>query len=828
MSEGEKLIPINIEDEMKSAYIDYSMSVIVSRALPDVRDGLKPVHRRVLFGMHELGVRSTSAHKKSARIVGEVLGKYHPHGDTSVYDTMVRMAQEWSLRYMMIDGQGNFGSVDGDSPAAMRYTEARMRKIADEMLSDIDKETVDFQLNFDDSLKEPTVLPARVPNLLVNGASGIAVGMATNMPPHNLSEVVDGTIAYINNPEIEIEELIQYIKAPDFPTGGTIYGYEGVKDAFMTGRGRVVMRAKAIIEEVQGKEAIVVTEIPYQVNKADMIKKTWDMVNDKKIEGISAIRDESDRKGMRIVYMLKRDAIPNIVLNTLFKYTALQSSFSVNNIALVNGRPQLLNLKELIKHFVNHRHEVVVRRAQFELRKAEERAHIVQGLIIASDNIDRVIEIIRGSANVDEARASLMSEFELSEVQAKAIVEMRLRQLTGLEQDKLRAEYQELLDTIKDLKDILDREERRMQIITEELQEVKEKYGDERRSIIDFSGGSLSIEDMIPDEQVVITISHAGYIKRTPVSEYKTQNRGGVGQKASSTRNEDFLEHLFIGTNHQYMLFFTQKGKCFWMRVYEIPEGSRTAKGRAIQNLIQIENDDKVKAFICTKDLKDEDYVNSHYVIMATKKGVVKKTSLEQYSRPRKGGINAIGVREGDELLEAKMTTGSSQIIMGLKSGKAIRFEESKTRPMGRNASGVRGVTLAHENDEVIGMISVNETTDNILVVSENGYGKRSDLEDYRVTNRGGKGVKTISLTDKTGELVAIKNVTDQDDLMIINKSGIAIRLPVEDLRVMGRATQGVRLINLKNNDQIAAVAKVMKIEDDEIEETEESTESAD
>jgi DNA gyrase subunit A len=828
MSEGEKLIPINIEDEMKSAYIDYSMSVIVSRALPDVRDGLKPVHRRVLFGMHELGVRSTSAHKKSARIVGEVLGKYHPHGDTSVYDTMVRMAQEWSLRYMMIDGQGNFGSVDGDSPAAMRYTEARMRKIADEMLSDIDKETVDFQLNFDDSLKEPTVLPARVPNLLVNGASGIAVGMATNMPPHNLSEVVDGTIAYINNPEIEIEELIQYIKAPDFPTGGTIYGYDGVKDAFMTGRGRVVMRAKAIIEEVQGKEAIVVTEIPYQVNKADMIKKTWDMVNDKKIEGISAIRDESDRKGMRIVYMLKRDAIPNIVLNTLFKYTALQSSFSVNNIALVNGRPQLLNLKELIRHFVNHRHEVVVRRAQFELRKAEERAHIVQGLIIASDNIDRVIEIIRGSANVDQARASLMSEFELSEVQAKAIVEMRLRQLTGLEQDKLRAEYQELLDTIKDLKDILDREERRMQIITDELQEVKEKYGDERRSIIDFSGGSLSIEDMIPDEQVVITISHAGYIKRTAVSEYKTQNRGGVGQKASSTRNEDFLEHLFVGTNHQYMLFFTQKGKCFWMRVYEIPEGSRTAKGRAIQNLIQIENDDKLKAFICTKDLKDEDYVNSHYVIMATKKGVVKKTSLEQYSRPRKGGINAIGVREGDELLEAKMTTGSSQIIMGLKSGKAIRFEESKTRPMGRNASGVRGVTLAHENDEVIGMISVNETTDNILVVSENGYGKRSDLEDYRVTNRGGKGVKTISITDKTGELVSIKNVTDQDDLMIINKSGIAIRLPVEDLRVMGRATQGVRLINLKNNDQIAAVAKVMKIEDDEIDESEESTESAD
>ena len=814
MAEGEKLIPINIEDEMKSAYIDYSMSVIVSRALPDVRDGLKPVHRRVLFGMHELGVRSTSAHKKSARIVGEVLGKYHPHGDTSVYDTMVRMAQEWSLRYMLIDGQGNFGSVDGDSPAAMRYTEARMRKIADEMLADIDKDTVDHQLNFDDTLQEPTVLPTRIPNLLVNGASGIAVGMATNMPPHNLSEVVDGTIAYIDNHEIEIDELITHIKAPDFPTGGIIYGYDGVKEAFHTGRGRVVMRAKASFEEVQGRECIIVTEIPYQVNKADMIKKTADLVNDKKIEGISSIRDESDRKGMRIVYILKRDAIPNIVLNTLYKYTALQSSFSVNNIALVNGRPKLLNLKEIIHHFVEHRHEVVVRRTTYELKKAEDRAHILEGLIIASDNIDEVIAIIRGSSNVDEARSNLIERFKLTEVQAKAIVEMRLRQLTGLEQDKLREEHAELLKTIEDLKDILAKKERRMQIIKDELMEVKEKYGDERRSEINYAGGDLSIEDMIPDEQVVITISHAGYIKRTPLSEYKTQNRGGVGQKASSTRNEDFLEHLFVGTNHQYMLFFTQNGKCFWMRVYEIPEGSRTSKGRAIQNLINIETEDKVKAFICTQDLKDEDYVNSHYVIMATKKGVVKKTSLEQYSRPRQNGINAITVRDGDELLEAKLTTGTSQIFLGLKSGKAIRFEEGKTRPMGRNASGVRGITLADDKDEVIGMISVHNFEDDILVVSENGYGKRSNLDDYRVTNRGGKGVKTISITDKTGGLVAIKNVTDTDDLMIINKSGIAIRMSVEDLRVMGRATQGVRLINLKGGDSIAAVAKVMKEDD--------------
>ncbi|MEO0901111.1 MAG: DNA gyrase subunit A, partial [Bacteroidota bacterium] len=722
MAEGEKLIPINIEDEMKSAYIDYSMSVIVSRALPDVRDGLKPVHRRVLYGMHELGVRSTSAHKKSARIVGEVLGKYHPHGDTSVYDTMVRMAQEWSLRYMLVDGQGNFGSVDGDSPAAMRYTEARMRKIADEMLADIDKDTVDHQLNFDDSLEEPTVLPTRIPSLLVNGASGIAVGMATNMAPHNLSEVVDGTIAYIDNSDIEIDELMTHIKAPDFPTGGIIYGYDGVKEAFHTGRGRVVMRAKATFEEVQGRECIIVTEIPYQVNKADMIKKTADLVNDKKIEGISTIRDESDRKGMRIVYILKRDAIPNIVLNTLYKYTALQSSFSVNNIALVKGRPKLLNLKEIIHHFVEHRHEVVVRRTKYELKKAEDRAHILEGLIIASDNIDEVIAIIRGSSNVEEARNSLMERFKLTEVQAKAIVEMRLRQLTGLEQDKLREEYEELKKTIEDLKDILDKKERRMQIIKDELLEVKEKYGDDRRSEINFAGGDLSIEDMIPDEQVVITISHAGYIKRTPLTEYKTQNRGGVGQKASSTRNEDFLEHLFVGTNHQYMLFFTQKGKCFWMRVFEIPEGSRTSKGRAIQNLINIESEDKVKAFICTRDLKDEDYVNSHYVIMATKKGTVKKTSLEQYSRPRQNGINAITIREGDELLEAKLTTGTSQILLGLKSGKAIRFEESKTRPMGRNASGVRGITLANDSDEVVGMVSVHNLEDDILVVSENGY----------------------------------------------------------------------------------------------------------
>ncbi|MDA9272515.1 DNA gyrase subunit A [Flavobacteriaceae bacterium] len=820
MAEGEKLIPINIEDEMKSAYIDYSMSVIVSRALPDVRDGMKPVHRRVLFGMHELGIRATGAHKKSARIVGEVLGKYHPHGDTSVYDAMVRMAQEWSLRYLLVDGQGNFGSVDGDSPAAMRYTEARMQRISEDMLADIDKDTVDHQLNFDDTLKEPTVLPTRIPGLLINGASGIAVGMATNMPPHNLTEVVDGIKAYIDNPEIDIDGLMEHVKAPDFPTGGVIYGYDGVKDAFHTGRGRIVMRAKSSFEEVGGRECIIVNEIPYQVNKADMIKKTADLINDKKIEGISNIRDESDRNGMRIVYILKRDAIPNIVLNTLFKYTALQSSFSVNNIALVKGRPQMLNLKDLIHYFVEHRHEVVVRRTEYLLRKANERAHILEGLIIASDNIDEVIRLIRASSNADAAKAALIKAFELSEIQAKAIVEMRLRQLTGLEQDKLRTEYEELMKTIEDYQDILANKERRMNIIKEELQEIQTKYGDERRSVIEYAGGDVSITDLIPDEQVVLTISHAGYIKRTSLAEYKTQNRGGVGQKASATRNEDFLEHLFVGTNHQYMLFFTQKGKCFWMRVFEIPEGSKTSKGRAIQNLINIEPDDKVMAFICTQDLKDEEYVNSRYVIMATKKGQVKKTPLEQYSRPRTNGINAITIKEGDELLEAKLTTGDSQVMLAVKSGKAIRFEEEKTRPMGRNASGVRGIRLADDADEVVGMIAINDTASEILVVSENGYGKRSSIEDYRITNRGGKGVKTISLTDKTGKLVAIKNVIDSDDLMIINKSGIAIRMAVDSLRVMGRATQGVRLIKVREDDSIAAVAKVMREDDPELDES--------
>ena len=815
MAEGEKLIPINIEEAMKSAYIDYSMSVIVSRALPDVRDGLKPVHRRVLFGMSELGLRSNSKYKKSAFIVGEVLGKYHPHGDSSVYDTMVRMAQEWSLRYMLVDGQGNFGSIDGDSPAAMRYTEARLKKISEEMVEDLDKDTVDFQLNYDDSIQEPTVLPTKIPSLLVNGASGIAVGMATNMPPHNLSEVIDGTVAYIENNDIEIEELIKHVKAPDFPTGGVIYGYDGVKEAFETGRGRVVMRGKAAFEEVDGRECIIVTEIPYQVNKADMIQRTAELINDKKIEGISNIRDESDRKGMRIVYILKRDAIPNIVLNTLYKYTALQSSFSVNNIALVNGRPKLLNLKEMIKHFVDHRHEVVVRRTKYDLKKAEDRAHILEGLIIASDNIDKVIEIIKKSSNADDARKNLVTEFKLSDIQSKAIVEMRLRQLTGLEQDKLRDEYDSLLELIKDLKDILNDKERRMSIIRDELLEMKEKHGDERRSVIEFSGGELSIEDMIPDEKVVLTISHAGYIKRTALAEYKTQNRGGVGQKGSTTRSEDFLEYLFVGTNHQYMLFFTQKGKCFWMRVFEIPEGSKLSKGRAIQNLINIEPDDKVKAFICTQDLKDESYINNHYVIMCTKKGQVKKTSLEQYSRPRSNGINAITIKDDDELLEAKLTTGNSQILIAVKSGKCIRFEESKTRPMGRNASGVRGVRLKDSKDEVVGMLSVNDMDSDILVVSENGYGKRSKLDDYRITNRGGKGVKTISITEKTGNLVSIKNVSDGDDLMIINKSGIAIRMEVNSLRVMGRATQGVRLISLKENDSIAAVAKVVLDEDE-------------
>ncbi len=830
MSDGEKLIPINIEDEMKSAYIDYSMSVIVSRALPDVRDGLKPVHRRVLFGMYELGVFSNRAHKKSARIVGEVLGKYHPHGDTSVYDAMVRMAQEWSLRYLMVDGQGNFGSVDGDSPAAMRYTEARMRKISEEMLADIDKETVDFQLNFDDTLEEPKVLPTKVPTLLINGASGIAVGMATNMAPHNLSEVIDGTLAYIDNTDIEIDELIKYIKAPDFPTGGTIYGYEGVKEAFKTGRGRIVMRAKTMFEEVNGKESIIVTEIPYQVNKADMIKKTADLVNEKKIEGISTIRDESDRTGMRIVYELKRDAVPNVVLNTLYKFTQLQSSFSVNNIALVKGRPQMLNLKDLIHHFVEHRHEVVVRRAQYELRKAEERAHILEGLIIASDNIDEVIKIIRGSKDGEEARARLIERFKLSELQARAIVEMRLRQLTGLEQDKLRAEFDEIMKLITSLKELLASKELRMQLIKDELAEIKEKYGDARRSVIEYSGGDVSIEDLIADENVVVTISHAGYIKRTSLSEYKTQNRGGVGQKSAGTRDQDFLEHLFVATNHQYLLFFTQKGKCFWMRVYEIPEGTKASKGRAIQNIINIEPDDKVAAYICTQDLKDQDYIKSHNLIMVTKQGQVKKTSLEKYSKPRVNGVAAITIKEGDELLGAKLTNGESQVLIAGKSGKMVRFEEAKTRPMGRTASGVRGITLKDETDEVIGIVTVNKDDVNdtqILVVTENGYGKRTKLveEDgvdvYRITNRGGKGVKTLNITEKTGSLIAINNVTDDDDLMIINKSGLTIRMMVSDLRVMGRATQGVRLINIKGNDSIAAVTKVLR-EDEEVVELDE------
>jgi DNA gyrase subunit A len=830
MSEGEKLIPINIEDEMKSAYIDYSMSVIVSRALPDVRDGLKPVHRRVLYGMYELGVLSNRAHKKSARIVGEVLGKYHPHGDTSVYDAMVRMAQEWSLRYLMVDGQGNFGSVDGDSPAAMRYTEARMKKISEEMLADIDKETVDFQLNFDDTLQEPTVMPTKIPTLLINGASGIAVGMATNMAPHNLTEVINGTLAYIDNNDIEIDELINYIKAPDFPTGGTIYGYEGVREAFKTGRGRIVMRAKVGFEEVNGREAIIVTEIPYQVNKANMIKHTADLVNDKKIEGISNIRDESDRNGMRIVYELKRDAVPNVVLNTLYKFTQLQSSFSVNNIALVNGRPQMLNLKDLIHYFVEHRHDVVVRRAQYDLRKAEERAHILEGLIIASDNIDEVIKIIRASKDGDEARAKLIERFKLSEIQARAIVEMRLRQLTGLEQDKLRAEYEEIMKLIAYLKELLASKEMRMQVIKDELAEVRDKYGDERRSQIEYSGGDVSIEDLIADESVVITISHAGYIKRTSLSEYKTQNRGGVGQKSAGTRDQDFLEHLFVATNHQYLMFFTQKGKCYWMRVYEIPEGTKASKGRAIQNLINIEQDDKVKAFICTQDLKDQDYINSHYVIMATKQGQVKKTPLEQYSRPRQNGINAITIKEDDELIGAKLTTGNSQVLIAVKSGKLVRFEEEKTRPMGRTASGVRGITLADEKDEVIGLVSVDKDHVNesqLLVVTENGYGKRTKLVDedgedvYRITNRGGKGVKTLNITEKTGQLISINDVTDEDDLMIINKSGLTIRMKISDLRVMGRATQGVRLINIKGNDSIAAVTKVLREDESENEEFE-------
>ncbi|MFN3773972.1 DNA gyrase subunit A [Cloacibacterium normanense] len=828
--EGERLIPINIVDEMKSSYIDYSMSVIVSRALPDVRDGLKPVHRRVLYGMYGLGVFSNRKYLKSARIVGDVLGKYHPHGDSSVYDAMVRMAQPWSLRYPQVDGQGNFGSMDGDPPAAMRYTEARLKKISDEILSDLDKETVDFQNNFDDSLTEPKVLPTKIPNLLVNGTSGIAVGMATNMAPHNLSEAVDAICAYIDNREITIDELMKHIIAPDFPTGGIIYGYEGVRDAFHTGRGRIVLRAKVSFEEIGNRNAIIVTEIPYQVNKAEMIARTAELVKDEKIPGIYEIRDESDRNGLRVVYELKNDAIPNVVLNLLYKYTALQTSFSVNNIALVHGRPEQLNLKDIIHHFVDHRHEVIVRRTEYELKKAKERAHILEGfmkVIGSQESLDKAIAIIRHSANPQEAKEGLIAEFELSEIQAQAILDLRLARLTGMELDKIRAEYEEIMALIKDLEDILTNEPRRYQIIKDELLEVKEKYGDERRSEIDYSGGEMSIEDLIPDEKVVLTISHAGYIKRTPLSEYKVQSRGGVGNKAATTRDADFLEYIVSATNHQYMMFFTEKGKCFWLRVFEIPEGSKTAKGRAVQNLINIEPDDKIRAYIRTNDLKDVDYVNSMYVVMVTKNGIIKKTSLEQYSRPRVNGINAIEIREDDQLLEAKLTTGTSEIMIATKGGKCIRFPEEKVRAVGRSSIGVRGVDLS-DGDEVIGMIVVNDIqNETVLVVSEKGYGKRTAVEDYRITNRGGKGVITLNITDKTGNLIAIQSVTDEDGLMIINKSGVAIRMGMDDLRVMGRNTQGVRMINLKNNDEIAAVAKVMMDKEVE-EETEETVENFD
>ena len=826
MNAGEKLIPINIVDEMKSSYIDYSMSVIVSRALPDVRDGLKPVHRRVLYGMYDLGVFSNKKHLKSARIVGDVLGKYHPHGDSSVYDAMVRMAQPWSLRYPMVDGQGNFGSMDGDPPAAMRYTEARLKKISDEILSDLDKETVDFQNNFDDTTKEPTVLPTRIPTLLVNGSSGIAVGMATNMAPHNLSESIDAICAYIDNRDITIDELMKHIIAPDFPTGGIIYGYDGVRDAFHTGRGRVVLRGKVKFEEIGNRNAIVVTEVPYQVNKADMIERTAELVKEDKIPGIYEIRDESDREGLRVVYELKNDAIPNVVLNLLYKYTALQTSFSINNIALVGGRPQQLNLKDIIYNFVEHRHDVVTRRTEYELKKAKERAHILEGymrVIATQDTLDKAIAIIRHSANPQAAKEGLIAEFELSEIQAQAILDLRLARLTGMELDKIRDEYEEIMKIIADLEDILSNEGRRFEIIKNELLEIKEKYGDERKSEIDYSGGEMCIEDIIPNEQVVLTISHAGYIKRTLLSEYKVQSRGGVGNKAATTRDEDFLEYIVSATNHQYMMFFTEKGKCYWLRVFEIPEGSKTAKGRAVQNLINIEPDDKIKAYIRTNDLKDADYVNSMYVVMVTKNGVIKKTSLEAYSRPRVNGVNAIEIREDDQLLEARLTTGESEIMIATKNGKCIRFPEEKVRAVGRTSIGVRGITL-EDNDEVIGMIIANDLEkESVLVVSEKGYGKRTAVEDYRVTNRGGKGVITLNITEKTGKLIAIQNVTDEDGLMIINKSGVAIRMAVEELRVMGRNTQGVKLINLKGNDEIAAVAKVEM--DKDVEDAEEQPE---
>lgn len=813
---GEKIIKINIEEEMKSSYIDYSMSVIVSRALPDVRDGLKPVHRRVLYGMSELGVTSGKPFKKSARIVGEVLGKYHPHGDSSVYMAMVRMAQEWSLRYPLVDGQGNFGSVDGDSPAAMRYTEARLERVAEDMLIDLEKDTVDMMPNFDESLKEPTVLPTRIPYLLVNGASGIAVGMATNMPPHNINDAIEAICAYIDDNDVDIEELIRIIKAPDFPTGGTIYGYAGVKEAYRTGRGRVVIRSKTSVEVApNGREKIIVHEIPYQVNKAELISRIADLINEKKIDGISNINDESDREGMRIVIDVKKDAISNVVLNTLLKHTALQSSFGVNNVALVHGRPKLLNLKEIIRHFVDHRHEVVIRRTEFELKQAEKRAHILEGLIIACDNIDEVIRIIRGSKTPDEAKSTLMERFSLTDVQAGAIVDMRLRQLTGLEQDKLRAEYDEIEKLIAHLNEILANVELRMQIIKDELLAVKAQYGDERRTDIVYASEEFNPEDFYADEEMVITISHMGYIKRTPLSEYKVQNRGGVGSKGSATRDEDFLEHMIMATMHNTMLFFTEKGKCFWLKVYEIPEGTKQSKGRAIQNLLNIEPDDKVKAYINLLDLKDTDYINSNYIVLCTKKGIIKKTTLEAYSRPRQNGVNAITIKEGDQLLEAKLTNGENDIMIAVKSGKAIRFPENKVRPMGRTASGVRGIWM-EEGDEAIGMVCVEPTNANILVVSENGYGKRSAIEDYRITNRGGKGVKTINMTEKTGNLIALIDVTDEDNLMIINRSGLTIRLEVESLRVMGRNTQGVKLINLRNDDSIAAVAKVSAAKEEE------------
>ena len=817
MSLGERIVPINIEEEMKSKYIDYSMSVIVSRALPDVRDGLKPVHRRVLFGMHELGVKSSSSYKKSARIVGEVLGKFHPHGDTSVYDAMVRMAQPWSLRYMLVDGQGNFGSVDGDNPAAMRYTEAKMRKAAEDMLLDIDKETIDWNLNFDDTLKEPSVLPSRLPALLLNGTTGIAVGMATNMPPHNLSEVVDGILSYIDRRgDIEISELMECVKAPDFPTGGTIYGYDGVRSAFETGRGRIVIRGKVRFEETATRDQIIVEEIPYMVNKANMISQTADLINSKKLDGIADIRDESDRNGMRIVYDLKRDAIPNIVLNKLFKYTALQSSFSVNNIALVKGRPQLLNLKQLIGYFVDHRHEVLVRKTKYELAAAEARAHILEGLLIALDNLDAIIKLIRSSRTPEDARNGLIGDFNLTEIQARAILDLRLQKLTGLEMDKIKAEHAEIMEKIKHFNLILSDEDLRFSLLSDDLKIVKEKYGDERRSNIEFSSSEVSIEDMIPNEEVLITISHLGYVKRTSLSEYRAQNRGGVGSRGATTRDEDFVEEMIMANNHDYMLFFSQQGKCFWLKVYEIPEGSKTSKGRAIQNIINLPKEDKIMAYINTKDLKDEEYINSHFIVMCTRKGVIKKTSLEQYSRPRTNGINAITIREGDQLLSAKMTTGKSQIMMAVKSGKSIRFEEEKVRAMGRTAAGVRGIRLANDNDEVVGMICIDDSESSVLVVSENGYGKRSDIDDYRITNRGGKGVKTINITEKTGSLISLKNVTDLDDLMVINKSGITIRIGVDTLRVMGRATQGVKIIRLRDNDSIASVAKVSKFEEED------------